>query len=45
MMGEQGPMVGRRAAAFQLPDVQGRTWTLDDFRDQWLLLVFHRHLA
>jgi peroxiredoxin len=38
-------MTGKPAAPFQLPDGQGKTWTLEDFRGHWLLLVFHRHLA
>ena len=33
------------AADFALPDTAGRVHRLADYRDDWLLLVFHRHLA
>ena len=34
-----------KAFDFELPDVEGRIWRLADFEDQWLLMVFHRHLG
>jgi len=37
--------MGQRAPAFTLKDEQGREIRLDDFKDSWLLMVFHRHLA
>ena len=33
------------AADFALPDTAGHIYRLEDFRGEWLLLVFHRHLA
>ena len=36
--------VGRPAVPFALPDALGREHRLDDYRGQWLLLMFHRHL-
>jgi peroxiredoxin len=40
-----GPMVGKPAIPFALPDIHGRTHRLQDYEGHWLLLVFHRHLA
>ena len=37
-------LVGRPAVPFALPDTQGREHRLEDYRGQWLLLMFHRHL-
>ena len=38
--------VGQPAVDFHLTDVQtGEQRSLADYRDRWLLLVFHRHLA
>jgi peroxiredoxin len=36
---------GKAAAPFSLPDGEGKTHRLEDFRGSWLLLVFHRHLG
>jgi peroxiredoxin len=38
-------LVGRPAPGFELPDVFGRHHRLEDLRGEWVLLVFHRHLA
>ena len=38
-------LVGQPAVPFELTDVHGRTYRLQDFRGRWLLLVFHRHLG
>jgi|GEM_PF-643292 hypothetical protein len=38
-------VVGRSAAPFTLSDIEGKTYSLDDYRDSWLLMVFHRHLG
>lgn len=37
--------VGQPAIPFQLQDVDGNVYQLDEFRDHWLLIVFHRHLG
>lgn len=36
---------GTPAVSFELLDAEGRTRTQADWRGQWLLLVFHRHLG
>jgi peroxiredoxin len=36
---------GLPAEPFDLPDVHGRRWRLEDYRGRYLLLVFHRHLS
>ncbi len=36
---------GELAPAFTLKDENGREIRLKDFAGNWLLLVFHRHLA
>lgn len=36
---------GKAAVPFELPDVDGKTHRLADFSDNWLLMVFHRHLG
>ncbi len=33
------------AVAFELLDLGGKCYRLDDFRGHWLLLVFHRHFG
>jgi hypothetical protein len=33
------------AIPFQLQDVHGGLYKLDDFAKRWLLMVFHRHLG
>ena len=33
------------AIEFDLPDIAGKRWVLSDFAEQWLLMVFHRHLG
>ncbi|NNC90000.1 MAG: redoxin domain-containing protein [Akkermansiaceae bacterium] len=38
-------LTGKSAPEFSLPDLAGRVHTLGDYRDRWLLLVFHRHLG
>jgi peroxiredoxin len=45
MTRSQGLLVGKPAVPFALADVHGNTHRLEDYRGQWLLLVFHRHLA
>ena len=37
-------LVGRPAVPFALRDAQGGEHRLEDYRGQWLLLMFHRHL-
>jgi peroxiredoxin len=43
--GRKGHQVDRPAIPFELPDADGRTHRLSDYRRNWLLLVFHRHLV
>jgi len=38
-------MVGKPAVPFELKDADGNVHRLEDYRDKWLLLVFHRHLG
>lgn len=38
-------LVGRPAPRFELEDISGRRHRLEDLRGDWVLLVFHRHLA
>ncbi len=38
-------MVGKPAAPFELNDARGNEHRLEDYRGEWLLLVFHRHLG
>lgn len=33
------------AVPFELNDTEGRVHRLEDHRDRWLLLMFHRHLS
>ena len=42
---EQMPRVGEPAVPFKLPDVNGRLYSLGQYRGHWLLMVFHRHLG
>ena len=37
--------VGFRAVPFELPDERENNHTLGQYSGDWLLLVFHRHLA
>jgi peroxiredoxin len=37
--------VGLPAIAFTLEDTAGTVHRLEQFRDRWLLMVFHRHLG
>ena len=37
--------VGSPAAGFALEDPRGTVHRLEDFRRQWLMMVFHRHLG
>ena len=39
-----GILVGKPAAAFELPDHTGQIHRLEQYAGAWLLLVFHRHL-
>jgi peroxiredoxin len=36
---------GTQASDFRLTDVSGAVHCLDDYHNNWLLLVFHRHLS
>jgi hypothetical protein len=36
---------GQQAVPFELSDTTGRVHRLEDYRDRWLLLMFHRHLS
>ncbi len=38
-------LVGMPAPAFELSDPRGTVYRLEDFRGNWLLLDFHRHLG
>jgi peroxiredoxin len=38
-------MVGQPAVPFTLSDIEEKTYSLDDYRDSWFLMVFHRHLG
>lgn len=38
-------LAGQPALPFNLTDTEGQSHSLDDFRGNWLLLVFHRHLG
>jgi peroxiredoxin len=38
-------LTGKPAIPFDLPDRDGHTHRLDDYRGSWLLMVFHRHLG
>jgi peroxiredoxin len=38
-------LTGRPAVPFSLPDAEGSLHRLEDYRGQWLLLIFHRHLG
>lgn len=37
--------LGSSAVKFELPDGSGAIHSLEQFAGNWLLLVFHRHLA
>lgn len=37
--------VGSSAVEFSLEDTAGTVHRLEDYRHQWLLMVFHRHLG
>jgi peroxiredoxin len=37
--------LGKPATPFELSDAHGLAHRLEDYRDRWLLLVFHRHLG
>ncbi len=37
--------IGSPAVDFALEDTGGRVHRLEDYRRQWLLMVFHRHLG
>jgi len=36
-----GPYVGKPAPEFELPDQQGQLHSLEDYRDQWVVLYFY----
>jgi len=38
-------LMGQRAVSFELSDTTGKTYRLEQFAGQPLLLVFHRHLG
>ena len=38
-------LVGRSAPQFRLSGADGKSYQMDDFLGNWLLLVFHRHLG
>lgn len=38
-------LTGKAAVPFELRDIDGRVYRLEDFRGTWLLIVFHRHLG
>ncbi|MEM7781865.1 MAG: hypothetical protein AAF623_00695 [Planctomycetota bacterium] len=38
-------LVGKPAVDFELPDAFGSVHRLSDYRGQWLLMIFHRHLG
>lgn len=38
-------LAGKPAVPFALSDSEGGIHRLDDFRGEWLLMVFHRHLG
>lgn len=38
-------LTGKPALSFNLPDSTGVMHQLADFRGNWLLMVFHRHLG
>lgn len=38
-------LTGKPAIPFTLRDSAGQSHRLEDYRGQWLLLVFHRHLG
>ncbi len=38
-------LTGKPAVPFRLRDESGRLHLLEDYRGNWLLMVFHRHLG
>jgi len=38
-------LTGKPAFSFNLPDTNGATHQLADYRGSWLLMMFHRHLG
>jgi hypothetical protein len=45
---ERAPMrakTGKPAHPFRLQDIDGRVHSYEDFKGNWLLMVFHRHLG
>jgi len=38
-------LTGKPALPFTLRDSEGLTHRLEDYRGDWLLMVFHRHLG
>jgi len=38
-------LTGKPAVPFTLQDSEGKSHRLDEYRGNWLLLVFHRHLG
>jgi peroxiredoxin len=38
-------LTGKPAVPFRLRDIAGRVHTLEEYRGEWLLMVFHRHLG
>jgi len=37
--------IGEEAEPFELSDVHGNVYRLADYRGDWLLMMFHRHLG
>jgi peroxiredoxin len=38
-------LTGKPAPPFRLGDIDGRIHLLEEYRGNWLLMVFHRHLG
>ena len=38
-------LTGKQAVPFRLIDSEGKQYSLEDYNESWLLLVFHRHLG
>jgi peroxiredoxin len=38
-------LTGKPASPFRLRDSTGQTHALEEYRGNWLLMVFHRHLG
>lgn len=38
-------LTGKPAIPFRLQDSAGQSYSLEEYRGSWLLMVFHRHLG